>query len=107
MQQEHEAGGAFHEGANGAAPAFAEDEVAFPVARHGPVINLGGSFGDVDHPRDASPAVGGAALLAAGASGAQASGQLTTQFAAALDEKGLVDRLVAHPHLRVVREVQR
>ena len=30
----------------------ADDQVAFPVAGHRPVVGLGGPFGDVDHPDD-------------------------------------------------------
>jgi hypothetical protein len=34
----------------------------------------------------------------------QAAGQLTAQLTASLDEEGLVDRLVAHLHHRIVGE---
>jgi len=38
-------------------------------------------------------------------SGAQASNQLATSFAAALHEQGLIDRLVTHVHHRIVGEL--
>ena len=88
-------------------PPFAQDEVAFPVAGDGSVDGFGRSLGDHDHARNPSPLLDPASGLACRSSRAQASGQLTAEFASALDEQGLVDRLVAHPHLRVVREVQR
>lgn len=106
-KQQHEASGALDERADSAATALAEDEIALPMARHRAVVDLGGPLGDVDHPRDPSPAIDAAALLAGGAPRAKASGQLTALLAPALDEQRLVDRLVAHPHLRVVRELQR
>jgi hypothetical protein len=107
VEQQHQPGGALDERAHRAASTRAQDEVAFPVARHGTVVDLGGPLGDHDHPRDTAPPLGGAALAALGAARTQASGQFTAQLAAALDVERLVDRLVTHPHLRIVGEVQR
>ncbi len=46
-------------------------------------------------------------LVAAGrAPRTQAAGELTAELTTALDEEGLVDRLVAHLHHRIVSEVQ-
>ena len=59
VQEQHEAGGALDEGADGAAAAFAQDEVAFPVAGHGTVGCLGGSFGEHDHAGDPATSVDG------------------------------------------------
>jgi len=59
--------GALDQRPDRAATALAEDEVAFPVARHRAVLDAGGPLGDVDHPRDPPSTFNGAALLAAGA----------------------------------------
>jgi hypothetical protein len=77
------------------------------VARYGTISDCGGAFGDVDHAGDPAPSFDAAALLADGSSRPQTSGQLTLQLAPSLHEQRLVDRLVAHPHLRVIGEVQR
>src|SRR4029077_4859495 len=34
---------------------LADDQIAFPVTGHGAVVDLGGAFADVDHPRDPAP----------------------------------------------------
>ena len=44
---EHEAAGALHQGDQGAAPAGADDQVALPVTRHGPVGGLGRAHTDL------------------------------------------------------------
>jgi len=66
VQQQHKPSGPLDDGAHGAAAALAQDEVAFPVAGHGAISDLGGPFGDHDHVRDPAPAIDDAALLAAG-----------------------------------------
>ena len=66
----------------------------------------GGPLGDHDHPRQAPALLRPALGTAGGASGTKTAGELPAQLAAALDEEGLVDRLVAHPHLRVVGVIQ-
>ena len=55
VQQHHVAGGALDEGADRGPAVLADDEVAFPVAGHGPVVGLGGPFADHDHVGDAGP----------------------------------------------------
>src|SRR5674476_45512 len=87
-------------------PAFAQDDVALPVARNGTIVCFGGPLGDHDHPRQAPALLRPALGTAGGASGTQTAGELSAQLAAALDEERLVDRLVAHPHLRVVGVIQ-
>ena len=61
----------------------------------------------IDHVRDPAPALVrvGRCGLAQRPPGAQVLGQLPAQPAAALDVQRLVDRLVRHPHLRIVGEV--
>jgi hypothetical protein len=74
------------------------------MARHGPVIGLGGPGRDVDHVRqDTALALGALTFgLAQPATAAQAFGQVTAQRATRLHVQRLVDRFGGHPHLRVV-----
>jgi hypothetical protein len=85
---------------------WADDQVAFPVTWHSPVVGLGRpvgrSVGDNDLVGDLASRLDPAAGTSPGPAGAQASVQLTAQFAAALDEQRLVDRFVADPHHRMV-----
>src|SRR4029078_12734914 len=73
---------------------------------HGPVGDLGRTLRDVDHVRDPPLAVAAGtqwvARPAPRAPRAQALGQVTTQFAAPLDEQRLVDRLGRHLHLQII-----
>ena len=85
---------------------LADDEVALPVPRNGPVLDFGRALADHDHPRDAAPGLDAPSGAALGPPGAQAAGQLAAQLASALDEEGLVDRLVAHPHHRIVGKLE-
>ena len=74
---------------------------------HGPVVGLGGPLADHDLRGDellAAPA-GACPRHAQRPSGAQASGQLAAQRAAALDVERLVDRLVRDPHRLIIGEV--
>lgn len=83
----------------------AEHQIAFPVARHGPVLCLGGSLADVDHRSDlaAASVIGTAASRPAGGlAPPQVTGELFAQRAAGLHEQRQVDRLVRHLHLRTV-----
>ena len=101
------AGGPLNQGAHGGIAVLADDQVAFPVPGHGPVLDLGGPLADHDHARD--PALGsrsGACGAALGPPAAQAASQLTAQLTPALDEQRLVDRLVAHLHHRIIGELE-
>src|SRR5581483_5483018 len=94
------AAGALDDGGDGTLLAGADDEVALPVARHGPVGGLGGTLGDVDHRGDLGAAPLGTALgLAPCAFTSQAPEQFFLQLAAGLEIDGLVDGLVGHPPL--------
>jgi len=54
------------------------DQVALPVAGDGAVVGFGWSLADVDHVRDPSPPLGGAAAgFAQRSAGSQASDQFT------------------------------
>jgi len=106
VQQQRHSRRALNERADGAAAALAEDEITFPVAWHGAVVGFCGAFAEHDHAGDAAATVGGSAGLAGRSSGPQAPRQLTAQLASALHEQRLVDRLVAHAHLRVVGVIQ-
>ena len=107
MQQHHVPGGAFDQGADRAVVVRAHDQVAFPVAGHRPVFDLGGPFGDHHHVRGCWPRRSTRPWWSAlGAAGAQTAVQFTAQPTSALDVQRLVDRLVRHPHLRPVRELE-
>ncbi|MBT2588477.1 hypothetical protein J7I86_21995, partial [Arthrobacter sp. ISL-95] len=58
----------------------------FPMARHGPVLNLSRTFGDIDHSRDPVLALTGlTAGLPDSPPGAQTHGQITLQRPTGLD----------------------
>jgi hypothetical protein len=50
-----EPGGTLDQGRDRAGAVLADDQVAFPVTGHSPVVGLAGSFRDVDHPDDLRP----------------------------------------------------
>jgi hypothetical protein len=72
------------------------------VSGHSPVFYLGGTLADHDHIRVLASCLDPALVAAGRSSRTQATGQLTTQFTAALDEEGLVNGLVTHLHHRIV-----
>ena len=94
VQQHHEAGGPLHQRADGGAVVGAHDQIAFPVAGHGSVIDVGGPLGNHDHVRDLAPRVDAALVPALGAASAQTVVQFPAQLTAALHIQRLVDRLV-------------
>ena len=106
MEQHREPRGALHERADRRA-AQPEDQVALPMARHGPVGRLGRARADHDLGRH------GGLVSSAGAgpgdakrpTRAQAGAQLTAQAAPSLDEERLIDRLVRDAHRLVLGEV--
>jgi hypothetical protein len=49
MEQEKEPGRSFNESSHRAAAALAQDDVALPVARDGPIVDFGGPLGDHHH----------------------------------------------------------
>lgn len=73
----------------------------------GPVGSLRRAVADHHHGNGKARCalLGLAARLAHRPTGAQGPGQLAAEFSAALDVKGLIDRLVHHSHLRSVGEV--
>ena len=107
-EQQHIAAVALHQGPDRAGP-LAEDQVAFPVPGHRPVGRLGGSLADVEGVAQLASALGQplASWVAHRPTRPQAALQLTAQRAAALDEQRQVDRLVRHPHHRILRVGQR
>ena len=107
-EQDRVAGGAFHERADGAFVGAPADQVALPMAGHGPVGDLGGPFVDHDHrfAKARTPASPLAARAAHGAAPSQRLGEILSQFARALHVDGLVDRLVACSHGFIIGEVE-
>ena len=84
----------------------ADDQIPFPVTGHGPVFGLSRTVGDHDHARNLSSSLDPAARSALSPTGSQATGSSRRSSPAALDEQRLIDRLVAHPHHRIVWELQ-
>ncbi len=104
VQEQHEPGAAFHQGADRRVTR-ADDQVAFPVPGHRPVIGLGWPLADHHHVLDpAAPLISLPARLAQRPAGPQAGRQLPAQRTAALHVDRLVDGLVRHPHLRLIGE---
>ena len=101
----HAAAVAFHQ-CRHRAHVFAEDEVAVPVAGNGTVVGLGGVLADVDRAAELTLAVDDrvAQRATGGVAPPQLAGEFSAQGAAGLDEQRRVDRLVGHPHLRLVGE---
>src|ERR1700682_6276490 len=99
MQDHGESGGPFDEGADGGA-VKPDDEIALPVAGDSPVVRFGWPLTDEDLVADkALPMSAGAGPRDAECTtGAQASGELSTQSTSALDKQSLLDRLVRNPH---------
>src|SRR6266852_2300835 len=107
VQQQHEPGRALDQGADRRGVARAHDQVAFPVPGHRPVRDLGGPLADHHHVLDpAAPLAGLPAGPAQRPPRPQARRQLPAQRPPALHVDRLVDRLVRHPHLRLVRELR-
>ena len=105
--EEHDvAAGALDQGADRGPVALTDDQVAFPVAGNGPVFGLRWTLGDHDHARDLSPSLDPAARSALRPTGAQATGKLPSQLRhGPRTNSDMIDRLVAHPHHRIVREL--
>ena len=106
VPQQGVAAAAFHDGGDGGLGAGTDDQVAFEVARHGPVGGLGRALADRDPAAARGRRCGWAAGFAQLPTGPQARGELTVQPATRLNVDRLVDRLVRHPHLRLIGKVQ-
>src|ERR1019366_2224917 len=79
-----------------------DDQVAFPVARNGPVSHLCGAIADHHHVGMVTPCPDTPLGLSGGPARTQAPGQLLAELTPPLDEEVPIDRLVAHPHHRIV-----
>ncbi len=104
QRDEHqEPGGSLHQGGD-RAHVLAEDQVAFPVSGHRPVLGLCWPLGDVQRVRTPTTPVGQPDSFgpADNPAGAQVGRQFPAQGTTRLDEQGSVDALVRHLHLRVV-----
>ena len=107
VQQDREPGGALDERADGAFVAAAGDEIALPVARDRPVLDLRGSLRDHDH---GFAETGFAALAGLGSAGGSplphGAFRLLLEFAPGLQVDGLADRLDARVRIPIIREVR-
>ena len=108
MHEHHIAGGAFDKSAYRRTIVLAHDQITLPMPGYGPVFDLGGPVADHDHRMGETnpPAAGLPMRDAPSVSGAQRSGQLTAQLAAALQIQGLIDSFVDHVQLRTVGKVR-
>src|SRR5215203_2032077 len=78
------------------------------MTRHGSIVDLGGTFTDVDHARDPTIArvvVKSGPVPSNGASCAQARRQFLAEGAASLHVDRLIDRFMRHAHHRISREL--
>ena len=99
--------GPFDQGVDRGTVMSAEAEVAVPMPWDRPVLYLGTSVRDDHLVLDPLAAlIQPAPWLTQSAAGAQGGGELPAQPATALDVIGLVDGIVADPHLLIVGEVQ-
>src|SRR5260370_2089494 len=106
VEKHDERSRAFVQSGYGRRAVLAHDQVALPVARDGAVLDLSRALADVDHVGDPGPALITFAMWPAqGSTSTQMDRQLAPQRASALNVDGLVDGPVAHPHLRVLREL--
>ena len=108
MQQHREARRALDQGADRRA-AKAQDEVSFPVSRHGAIGCFRRTLADHDLGRDealASPACA-RPRHPQRPPGSQAGRQFAAQRSSTLNEQRLIDGFVADAHRLIVREVDR
>ena len=108
VQQDREPGRAFHERADRGPVGRPADQVALPMARHRPVLHLGGPFADHHHglAEPGPPRVRPRAWPACGAPAPERPGDVLFQFAFGLDVDGLVDGLRAYVHALIIGEVR-
>ena len=103
LGQQHQARRALHQHPNGGAVGGATDQVAFPVAGHDAILDLGRAHVDADHlGKPPAPVLARRAALARALALAEASDQLPAQLAAGVGVDGGVDRLVRDLHRAVV-----
>src|ERR1700749_3713711 len=106
VQQQCEARHSFNQGAD-RGTANTQDEVAFPVARNGPINCLRWTLADHDLGRDEglAPPARTRSRYPPHPPSTQAGRQLATQRATALHEQRLIDSFMADAHGLIVREV--
>ena len=107
VQEDREPCRAFHERADRAFVGRAADQVAFPMTGYRPVLDFGGPLADHDHglAETGPAAVRLPVRPALGAPAPQGLDDVLFQFAFGLDVDGLVDRLRAHMHSIIIREI--
>ncbi len=101
LHQHDQAGGAFHQRANGAGPARTEDEVALPMARHQAACDVLRPVADVGHAAEFAAPLRALWLAApAGLGLPQIREQLPAQRTTRQGVERGVDCLVRHPQAR-------
>ena len=108
VQQQSEARHTLHQSAN-CGTAKAQDEVPFPVARHGAISCLRRTSAHNDLGRDEglAPPARSCSRRPPPPPSTQAACQLAAQRATTLNEQRLIDGFVADAHGLIVREVDR
>ncbi len=108
VQQQREARHTFNQGAD-SGTAKTQDEVAFPVARNGPINCLCWTLADHDLGRDEgfAPPARTRSRYPQRPPSTQAGRQLAAQRTTALHEQCLIDSFMADAHSLIVREVDR
>lgn len=92
VQYEKVTSRSFHQGPHGTERVSADDDVPLPVPRHGPVLDLRGTFRDRVRVGDLPSTIHTTPRAPLGPSRLQVTGQSATQFAPALDEEGFSTR---------------
>lgn len=107
VEQHREARRALHERADGRLVGRAGDQVALPVAGHGPVLDLCRSLADHDHgvPESGLAPVGGRSGAAAGAARPELRLYVALELALRLHVDGLAYGLVANVHGIIIGEL--
>jgi hypothetical protein len=104
--QHPQPGGSFDQCRHLGGAVCADDQVAFPVAGHGSVLDFGRTLGDHHHVRDRrTPRLDTATRPASGPAAAQTGSEFLAQLRLGLHENGLIDRLMGHPPLWVIAMV--
>ena len=102
VEQQHVAGAALDQRADRRSSGLPDDQVALPVARNGPISHLCGAITDHHHVGVVTPCLDAALGPSGDPARPQAAHQLPAELTPALDEEVPIDRLVAHPHHRIV-----
>ena len=103
--EDHEPGGALDQRRDLRLAGLAQQQIPFPMARDGAILDLGRPLGDHHHVGDPPAIVHPSVRFAARAPGPQARRQLAAQLPARLHIQRLINRFMTDPHARIIREL--